>query len=391
MKLLHTSDWHLGHTLYNYDRTEEQLSMLQQIADIVKTEKPDLFLLCGDVYHTTQPSAMVQTMFVEAIMRIHEANPLMIIVIIAGNHDSGSKHDISQQLWRTQNVYTIGSLNKENINQHIIELPNKGYVVAVPYCHERNMPEGFYQTLLDIVAQRNKQNLPVVMMAHTTVRNCDTTGHENASELVVGGVDACDVADMGQGFDYLALGHIHHEQFIHTDHHNVRYCGTPLPISFDENFSHSVSIVTIDSHDARPNVQTIEIQNPHPLVTLPTSGFASWSDAKELLSQFPSNISAYIRLMVEVDDFLPPEATSEATMLTEHKDCKFCIINTRRKKAIQSDAKTLSVQEFQTEAPIDIARNYAESIGISFDDELEKLFVFAQHEVDKETRDILDK
>ena len=62
MKILHTSDWHLGHTLYNYDRTEEQLAMLEQMASIVEEQKPDVFLLCGDVYHTSQPSAAVQTM-----------------------------------------------------------------------------------------------------------------------------------------------------------------------------------------------------------------------------------------------------------------------------------------------------------------------------------------
>ena len=75
MKILHTSDWHLGHVLYNHDRTEEQQSMLEQIQSIVETHKPDLFLLCGDVYHTTQPSSSVQTMFAESILKIHQANP----------------------------------------------------------------------------------------------------------------------------------------------------------------------------------------------------------------------------------------------------------------------------------------------------------------------------
>ena len=94
MKILHTSDWHLGHTIYNYDRTEEQAEMLRQIEEIVKAQKPDVFLLCGDVYHTSQPSNAVQTMFANSLVKIHEANPGMTIVITAGNHDSGTKHDI---------------------------------------------------------------------------------------------------------------------------------------------------------------------------------------------------------------------------------------------------------------------------------------------------------
>ena len=117
MKLLHTSDWHLGHTLYNYDRTEEQLSMLLQMVNIVKEEKPDVFLLCGDVYHTPQPSAAVQTMFTNALVKIHDANPGMTIIVTAGNHDSSSKHDIFRTPWKALNVYTVGSVDTDHLEE----------------------------------------------------------------------------------------------------------------------------------------------------------------------------------------------------------------------------------------------------------------------------------
>ena len=107
MKILHTSDWHLGHILYNYDRTEEQLSMLDQMVSIVEEQKPDVFLLCGDVYHTSQPSAAIQTMLSEALVRIHDANPGMTIVMTAGNHDSGSKHEIFRKPWLALKVHAI--------------------------------------------------------------------------------------------------------------------------------------------------------------------------------------------------------------------------------------------------------------------------------------------
>ena len=112
MKILHTSDWHLGHTLYNYDRTEEQRAMLEQMVSIVEEQKPDVFLLCGDVYHTPQPSAAVQTMLSDGLVRIHEANPQMTIVMTAGNHDSGTKHEIFQTPWKALKVYAIGQLGK---------------------------------------------------------------------------------------------------------------------------------------------------------------------------------------------------------------------------------------------------------------------------------------
>jgi len=374
MKILHTSDWHLGHTLYNYDRTEEQMAMLLQVAEIVKDQKPDVFLLCGDVYHTAQPSASVQTMFTEGLIKIRDANPGMTIVVTAGNHDSGTKHEIFRTPWRALKVHTIGNLNRDAIKEHIIEVPGKGFIIAVPYCNERNIPEDFFESLMDTVEELNTENLPVIMTAHTTVKGCDYTGHENATEYVVGGIDSLDISQMGDGYDYLALGHIHHAQFVHTGKHNVRYSGTPIAISFDETYSHSVSIVEINRHGDTPDVKTIDIKNPHPLVTLPTEGMASWEEAKQLLSDYPDDIPAYIRLNVEVDNFLPVEANAEACSLTEGKQCHFCHINAKRKTVKQTDAKILTVQEFQSEEPIDIAKHYAQDMGITFDDEMSALF-----------------
>ena len=411
MKILHTSDWHLGHTLYNYDRTEEQRAMLLQMVSIVEEQKPDVFLLCGDVYHTPQPSAAVQTMLADGLVRIHEACPEMTIVMTAGNHDSGTKHEIFQTPWKALKVYAIGQLEKDHPDEHIIEVAGKGYIVAVPYANERNIPEGFFQQLLDRVAERNVENLPVVMTAHTTVKGCDFRGHDHATELTVGGIDSLELANMGEGYDYLALGHIHHGQFVHSGRHkaaiereqgdacigcaereqarpkvNVRYSGTPLPVSFDENFTHSVSIVEIGRHGETPAVKEIEIQNPHPLVTLPTNGFTTWEEAKTLLGKFPDDIPAYIRLNVEIDDFLPVEANAEAASLTDGKQCRFCCINAKRKAVGQEDVKVLTVQEFQEEKPIEIARRYAEYEGISFDEEMQVMFNEVMDMVAEESR-----
>lgn len=386
MKILHTSDWHLGHMLYNNERRVEQETMLEQMVDIVREQQPDVFLLCGDVYHTSQPSAAIQTMFTNALVRIHDANPEMTIVITAGNHDSGTKHEIFRTPWKALKVHTIGNLNKDSLDQQIIEIPGKGYIVAIPYVNERNIPENFFQQLLDYVAENNADNLPVIMTAHTTIQGCDFTGHDHVNEYVVGGIDSLDIEKMGEGYDYLALGHIHHEQFVHTGKHNVRYSGSPIAISFDENFAHSVSIVEIDSHNDKPEISTIEIQNPRPLVTLPTEGMASWEEAKELLAKFPDDIPAYIRLNVEIDDFLPVDAYAEAKSLTEGKQCKFCHINAKRKAVQKTDSKMLSVQEFQEENPLNIAKRFAEDSGMTFDDDMSKLFTEIVRMVEEDER-----
>ena len=348
--------------------------MLLQMVNIVREQKPDVFLLCGDIYHTPQPSAAVQTMFTNVLVEIHDANPDMTIVFTAGNHDSGTKHDIFRTPWKALKVYTVGCVDANQKEDMIIEIPGKGYVIAVPYVNERNMPKGLFQELLDIANEKNVDNLPVVMTAHTTVRGCDFAGHENGSEYAVGGIDSYDLDEMGTGYDYLALGHIHHAQFIHSGKHNVRYCGTPIPVSFDENYKHSVSIVDITEHGDKPTVEAIEIDPHRPLVTLPTEGVATWEDAKELLENYPNDIEAYIRLNVEVDDFLPVDANAEAHMICEDKKCRFCVINSRRLKKNRREAKVMSVQEFKREEPIGIAERYAEDMGIEFDSDLKELF-----------------
>ena len=147
-----------------------------------------------------------------------------------------------------------------------------------------------------------------------------------------------------------------------------------------------IAVVEIGKHGETPAVKEIEIQNPHPLVTLPTDGLATWEEAKGLLSKFPDDIPAYIRLNVEIEDFLPVEANAEAASLTEEKQCRFCCINAKRKTVSQNDVKVLTVQEFQEEKPIEIAKRYAEYEGISFDEEMQTMFNEVMEMVADESR-----
>lgn len=384
MKVLHTSDWHLGHTLYGYDRTEEQQSMLNQIKEIIKNEQPDVMVLSGDVYHTSQPSAAVQTMFTEAIVAMHRACPEMTIVVTAGNHDSGSRHEIYQTPWRELKVFAIGNIDKEKPENHIIEVPGKGFVIAVPYAYERNIPERFFQQLLAMVEERNTEGLPVVMMAHTTVEGCNFTGHDLTGPNTVGGVDAVVHDYFGMGYDYLALGHIHHAQFIHDTEHRMRYSGTPLAVSFDEDYEHSISMVIIEKHGAAPQVKEIRINNPHPLVTLPLEGTATWQDAKEMLKDFPKDKPAFIRLNVEVEDFLPAGASEEAQAIAAGKECKVCHINAKRPERERTSGQALTVQELQEISPIEIARRYISNVAGSFDEDMEAMFNEALEAINQE-------
>lgn len=375
MKILHTSDWHLGHSLYNYDRTEEQLEMINQMVNIVSNEKPDIFLLSGDVYHTAQPSNAVQTLFADAITRIHNANPAMTIITTAGNHDSGSKHEIFKSPWRAMNVHMVGNLEKDikDYDNHIIDCAC--IVIAVPYCYERNMPEDIWQQLINRAQTLNTENKPIIMMAHTTVKGCDTKGHEDVNDYMVGGIEGVDLSLMGEGYDYLALGHIHHAQWVNGSQNRVRYSGSPIAVSFDEQYIHTVTIIELNKHGDIPHTRTIEIHNPHPLVTLPTEGFATWEEAKKLLQDYPNDISSYIRLNVEIEQYLPADANHEAQALTKDKSCRFCYINVHRaEKKNANGQRTMTLSEFKHESPKNMLIKYLNDLEISDTDELLSLF-----------------
>jgi len=320
-------------------------------------------------------------MLSNAIVEIHGACPEMAIVLTAGNHDSSAKHEVFRTPWKTLNVHAVGYLDKDNLDNHIIKVDGKGYIAAVPYCYERNMPENFFQQLLDRVAEQNTENLPVVLTAHLTVAGCDYTGHDRVTEESVGGIDNYSLNQMGKGYDYLALGHIHKPQFIHSGHHNVRYSGTPLPVSFDETSEHSITLVDIPTHGEQPTYEFVKIENPYPLVTLPQEGFKDWETAKNLLKEFPDDNPSYIRLNVEVTDFLPGTAAAEAQAITQTKMCRFCHINAKRKKVQSVKSKGMTISEFKMKSPLDVLVQYANDTDKIVDDQLKALFAEAERQV----------
>lgn len=388
MRILHTADWHLGHVLYGYDREDEHRAVMGQIREIVHEHAPDVIVISGDIYHTAQPSAATQRLFAETVMSLHDASPGMQIVITAGNHDSGTRHEAFRLPWHSLGVHLVGTICREDLSRHIIEIPEKGFIVAVPYAFMRNFPENFHQDLLDMVAERNPAGLPVVMMAHTTVTGADVAGHDDVTEYAAGGIDAVGVNSFGAGFDYLALGHIHNAQTIPGTGGRVRYAGTPLAVNFDEKRRHTVSLVDIPAHGVLPVVSEIDLVCPRPLVTLPAEGFADWDRCLALLAEFPDDGEAYIRLNVETDSFLPAGAQAEALKLTGDKRCLFCYINARR---VTTDTVlsrgAMTVQALRSETPESIAQRFAALTGRTFDDTAAAMFREVVDAVREESRE----
>lgn len=376
MKIIHTSDWHLGHMLYNFSRDEEQSYMLKRIAQFIEEEKPDALLISGDIYDTTQPSAAAQTMFANALVEMHRANPGMHIVCIAGNHDSGSKHMIFHTPWKALDVHMIGNISKEsNLNDYIIKIEGKGYIVAVPFATDRFMPDNIFTELQNIVEERNREEqLPLFLMAHLAIANSDFRGHELSTEENIGGLNCQEIEIFGKGYDYIALGHIHKRQQLDREGH-IFYSGTPTAMSFDEVYrgnQHGVIVAECSSHGKEITTRILDINPIRPLVNIPQEGYATWEEVKREFRDYPDDIPSYIRLNVEVEKYLPSVANEEANQIAKEKACRFCLINSMRREstATTGTVRNFTTSEFKQLDITDVAKMWIESKGDLFDDEI---------------------
>ncbi|MBR5716710.1 MAG: exonuclease subunit SbcD [Bacteroidales bacterium] len=377
MKILHTSDWHLGHILYNDSQEEAQKDMLRQIANIVNEKKPDVLIIAGDVYDSTQPSTSVQQMFADAMVNIHQACNEMTIVCIAGNHDSGSKHMIFHTPWKALNVHMIGSINNESdLNDYIIEIEGKGFVVAVPYAADRFLPDDVWNRLYSIVDERNRdRQLPVVLTSHLAILGSDWGGHDFSSDKSIGGLNCMDSSIFDKGYDYVALGHIHRQQDLNEDC-RICYAGTPVAVSFDEVANgHGLLFVECDKHGEGTKVTPISINNINPLVNIPADKFADWDKARQLLRNYPDDVPSLIRLNVEVEAYLPAGANDEGQLIVKDKACKLTYINTKRKDSNQQgkSGATFTTSEFKKLNVADVAKMWIESKGEKFDDVIKEM------------------
>ena len=370
MKILHTSDWHLGHEHYNYKRQDEFEDFFIQLTRIVAEQQPDALLVSGDIYHVTIPAVATQTMYTEAMLRLHEACPTMHIVVTAGNHDSASRLAIDRSLWSYFHVHVVGGLarkdNDADYDRHIIHIGGKGIVAAVPHVFKQNFPpadtpggdrqKAFYTKLMSRVEEVNTEGLPVVLMAHLAVKD----PAEDTADIV-GGMEYQDVAVLGGGSDYAALGHLHRPSQVPAKSTAVRYCGAPLPITFNEEYEHSVTIATLE-HGQPPRLNVVPLKPLRHVRTIPKQP-VPFNEALDVLRQLPGDVPDYIRLNVCSEGGLPIDANEQALEAAEGKACRFCTFNLvdTTHTARRTEQMDVTPDQLREMTPIDVAQKYLES------------------------------
>lgn len=363
MKIIHSSDWHIGHTFFDYDRLDEHAAALDRLADIAAAERPDALIVSGDIFHTYMPAGKARRLFVEKIDAMHRRVPSMHIIITAGNHDNAAYHEIFATPWLRDGVHLIGTM-PANPTDAIVELPGCGFIAAVPYISARRLGN-VYSEIGAAIAERNSAGLPVVFMGHLAVSGCRATGHD-ADDFTIGNIDCLPLSVLGDDcYDYAALGHIHGPQTFAGD--RVRYCGSLLPVSFDEEWTHTVSIVEIGHRGELPVIREVPIAPDFDVVTIE----GDWDKAIADLRDFDPTRRAYVRLKVTQEAPLPLDANRQARDICLEKAARFCNITycpvtlTERVDAPEA----MSVDDFEAATPLDIARRYIATRGGAISDD----------------------
>lgn len=439
MKILHTADWHLGHLLYGCNRLAEQRDACRRLIDVAKAERPDAVIIAGDIYDVGAPSADAEKLFVETILELTNTVPGVTVAAIAGNHDSARRQDAQSPLWERAGVHVVGSIvsntlydtecaeNSENTEisdidtepddilrgKYIFDVPGRGYIIAVPYANRYVDLESLCTCLTAIVSRLNVNDLPVVMVGHATVdeliaANRDDVEasyggevsevHRDDGEVhpVIGTIEGRSLGVWGNGFDYLALGHIHGRYVYYDDttHATAAYSGSLLPTSFDQAYApHGVYIVDVPGRKYGPvTMEFREIKPLRPMVTIPSFGTCTWDRAIDALKEYEPSEMSYVRLNIKQKDALPQGYLMQARKVVEERGCR-CIISTVNYKQQldetedASDDTALSFSDFENKSPQDIARMYVSERKLAnWDDEKQQMLQEILDEIEEEDR-----
>ena len=392
MKIIHTSDWHLGATLYGHDRLDDHREMLRQLTETVAREQPDALLVSGDIFDNSSPSAAAERLLDSALMELADAGKRdMKIILTSGNHDSPSRHTTHSAVYSRLGIHTIGSAGitaDTNIadiaNRFIIRVGEKGAVIAVPYINRRNMPEGLFDGLIDFASREISHSMPTVMMAHLPVSRSVTTGHSDVDERFVGGCENVEIDSLGHGYDYLALGHIHCPQQWSTGNAIARYCGTPLPISFDESYPHSVTIVELPAAGIIPTVTTVALKPRRRLVTIGGPDGMDEDSLTFALTDAASDLpdGTFIRLNLRLPEgtlFPRRETIAHLSALCGDLRLEYCTTNLLRSRRNDVDPlhTVLTVSEMREMTEEEIAAGLFNRKGLEWSDELAGLLAEA--------------
>ena len=281
MNLLHTSDWHLGRTLYSKkNRQEEHVAFLKWLLTAIQENAVDLLLVAGDVFDTASPGSSSQKMYYDFLLKVRNSG-CQNVIVIGGNHDSPSFLNAPKDILAALNVCVIGNAS-ENIEDEIVVVTDQkensiAIVCAAPFLRERDINRftetetysdrskriaenirKHYEKLAETAENKRKsinRKIPVIATGHLSVAGGKTTSDDGVRETYIGNIECVGSEIFSPIFDYVALGHYHIPSVISE---TVRYCGSPIPMGFGEA-NQKKSVYMVHFNEDKPNITTLEI------------------------------------------------------------------------------------------------------------------------------------
>lgn len=403
IRILHTADWHLGHTFTSYDRTHEHLHFLNWLKTTIKEQNIDVLLIAGDVFDVSNPSAQSQRTFYQFIQDITTTHPHLQIVVTAGNHDSPSRLETPIPLFSDKRISVIGLVPRQegliDYKRLIIPLLNRNeeveaFVLAVPFLRQGDYPRvdaanpyaaGVYQFYTDLVTEAENQrnsNQALIAMGHMqTIGSEFVESADRSEKFIIGGLEAVPTTLFAE-LNYTALGHIHKAQRISGCEH-IRYSGSPLPMSFAEkNYKHGVVVVELD----QGKTISIERMNYEPLVkmiSVPSEGgFATPSEILAELKELPTQIDSddstiypFLEVKVRLEE-PEPLLQHRITEVLADKAVRLCRMPSEMRKNSNSYSdEYVSMEGLSTLSPLDIVqKEFSRKYDTDMPDSLIDLF-----------------
>lgn len=268
IRILHTADWHLGQTFFGYDRTQEHEHFLDWLVGVLTKNKIDVLIVAGDVFDVSNPSAASQRMFYRFIHRVTTENPRLQLVVVVSNHDSVTRLESPLPLLQEMRTEIKGIVRKQNgkidYEHLLVELKNaagevEALCLAVPFLRQGDYPvvetegnpyaEGvkeLYARLLKYALKKRTDGQALVAVGHLLATGSEIAEKDHSERIIIGGLESVSPESFPEQIVYTALGHIHKAQRV-SGRENIRYAGSPLPMSFAEkHYHHGVVKVTLD-------------------------------------------------------------------------------------------------------------------------------------------------